>query len=91
MDEPNWPSNEALEELRKTINSTNEKYVFVRMNTHVDSYSGLATMLSIHETLEGAIEAIPENIRKVYPNREIYDDWVANFVYEAVKKVRLER
>jgi hypothetical protein len=91
MDEPNWPSNEAVEELRKKINSPREKYVFVRMDMNADSYNGMPRMLSIHETLEGAIDAIPKNIRQGYPNRQCFSDYVANFAYEAVRKVRLER
>lgn len=91
MPEANLATEEAIAELLKKINSTNEKFVFVRMDMGGDSYNGMPRMLSIHETLEGAIDAIPENIRKGYPNRQCFGDYLANFVYEAVQKVRLER
>ena len=90
MSETNLSSDQALEELRRKLNSDNRKYVFGRMDMHADSWtSGPPTLLSLHETIEGAIDAIPENLKKM--TREVYDDYVANFTYQAIKKIWLQR
>lgn len=89
MPEANLATEEAIEELRKKINSTNEKHVFVVYDMQANSWSGKTTMESIHETLEGAIASLPDWCKKM--QRDLYGDWVANFTYFAVKRVRLER
>lgn len=81
---------EALEELRKKINSDNRKYVFGRMDMHANSYAaGAPTLLSLHETVEGAIEAVPENLKSLVGN--LYGDYVVNYQYQAIKKIWLQR
>lgn len=90
MSEVNLASDQALEELRRKLNSDNRKYVFGRMDMHADSYAaGAPTLLSLHETVEGAIEAVPENLKSLVGN--LYDDYVVNYQYQAIKKIWLQR
>lgn len=90
MSEANLTSDQALEELRRKLNSDNRKYVFGRMDMHGDSWAGNPpTLLSLHETIEGAIAAVPENLRSISGN--IYDDYVVNYHYQTIKKIWLQR
>ena len=90
MSKTNLSSDQTLEELRRKLDGDNRKYVFGRMDMHADSYAaGAPTLLSLHETIEGAIEAIPENLRSISGN--IYDDYVVNYHYQTIKKIWLQR
>lgn len=90
MSEANLSSDQALEELRRKLNGDNRKYVFGRMDMHGDSWVGNPpTLLSLHETIEGAIEAVPENLRNI--SATVYGDYVVNYHYQAIKKIWLQR
>lgn len=90
MSEANLSSDQELEELRRKLSGDNRKYVFGRMDIHRDPWAaGTPTLLSLHETLEGAMAAVPKNLRSISGN--VHDDYVVNYHYQAIKKIWLQR
>lgn len=63
--------------------------IYIRWDMNADSWSGIRTMLSIHKTLEGAIAAVPENIRTKM-ERPGNDRYAKNYTYEAIEERMLE-
>jgi len=68
-----------------------EGTVFIRWNMNADSWSGTRTMIDIHKTLEGAIAAVDDDIKKAPYIRPLSenDKYVANFTYEAISEENL--
>lgn len=64
--------------------------IYIVWDKNADSWSGVRTMKTIHKTLEGAIEAIPENLRTESMKRETDETYVAHFTYYAVEKRALQ-
>jgi hypothetical protein len=67
-----------------------EECIYIVWDMNADSWTGSRTMQSIHKTLDGAIQAIPERIRKETNKRDLYEPYVANYTYLAVEKRILE-
>lgn len=87
-------SDEALAALREKLTNVepNKEYIYVRYDMKADSYSAIPTPLSYHKTLEGAVQAIPEDFRKQYGRgayENLYGNVVADYRYEAVRRVML--
>ena len=59
--------------------------IYIRWDMNADSWAGTRTILSIHQTLEGAIAAVPENIRTKM-ERPATDRYVKNYTYEAIEE-----
>ena len=59
--------------------------IYIRWDMNADSWTGTRTLLSIHQTLEGAIAAVPENIRTKM-ERPATDRYVKNYTYEAIEE-----
>lgn len=76
-------------DLNFQIAKLEEGVVYIRWDMDAESYSGRRTFLSVHKTLEGAIAAISENIRKDAYKRDPYANYVANYTYEAIEKIKL--
>ena len=76
-------------ELEAALAKLQDGFVYIRWDMNAESWSGQRIFRSIHSTLEGAIAAIPESIRKVNMKRPLYAEYVANYTYEAIEKVRL--
>ena len=68
--------------------------IYIRWDMNADSWSGTRTIRSIHQTLEGAIAAVPENMRTKMerpvedrgdiPNN--FPVYVKNYTYEAIEE-----
>lgn len=64
--------------------------IYILWDMNADSWTGSKFMKSIHATLDGAINAIPENLRKEKMKRDLYPPYVANYGYFAVEERQLE-
>lgn len=64
----------------------NEIEIFLLWDMNADSWTGIRTLLSIHQTLDGALEEIPDEIKKESNNRGADDRYVVNFTYLAIEK-----
>lgn len=60
--------------------------IYIRWDMNADSWTGTRTMLSIHQTLDGAITAVPKNIRNDVLERPANDHYVKNYTYEAIEE-----
>lgn len=63
-------------------------FIFIVWDMNADSWSGRITMQSLHQTLEGALETIPENLKtptydRTESSRNHYEK---NFTYLAIEK-----
>ena len=59
--------------------------IYIRWDMNADSWMGTRTLLSIHQTLEGAIAAVPENIRTKM-ELPATDRYVKNYRYVAIEE-----
>lgn len=80
---------EQFWEIAAELAKLEENVVYIRWDAHADSWTGQRSMLSVHKTLEGAIAAMPESIRKKEYKRDLFANYVANYTYEVVERVEL--
>jgi hypothetical protein len=59
--------------------------VYAVYDMHPDSMVLTPSLVSIHASLEGAIEAVPKNLLGY--EREGKDDWVKEYAYVAIRKI----
>jgi hypothetical protein len=83
-------SNEYVARLQAAMDdletATSPKFVYFVWSIDADSYHGTRYFESVHKTLSGAVEAIPERFRKESDMRPLRKDYVANFIYYAVER-----
>lgn len=68
------------------VREPDPEFIYIVWDMNAESWVGSKTMTTIHKTLDGAIQAIPENLRGDEMKRDAYDPYVANYGYYAVEK-----
>lgn len=58
--------------------------IYIRWDMKADSFNGVPSILSIHQTLEGARAAISEDILKY--SRKPFGNYIENYAYEAIEE-----
>lgn len=85
-----WSEIKRVSDLAIDGEPEHEEFIYIVWDMHADSWSGSRTMKSIHKSLDGAIQEIPENLRTDSLKRELVDPYVANYTYRAVEKRALK-
>jgi hypothetical protein len=88
---PTYSSYADFVEMTKTFVeklSTAPRFVYALYDMNPDSMNSVPRMMSIHASLDGAIEAVPDNL-KGYERDILYGDYVKNYVYVAIRKIEV--
>ena len=80
------------------MNETAPIKIYIRWEMPAESWSGQTAILSIHQTLEGALAAMPDDIKKdsldrTEPKEEAIPGWpyyIKNYTYEAIEEREVE-